>query len=152
MSEANQLMTTMRPAGVSAKPRECSLSDDKSRPGEPGGFWPKSPKLVRCVLLNRKVLRFIGQTENVDGVDLARAFIGNNRGMGRNRNDYRENERGQSQDTQNLGSHFNVPLQSSLSAPTLCCVGIVGMSPGKLIGIARIALRCISMRSATNCT
>src|SRR2546423_103380 len=59
--------------------------------------------------------------------------------MGRNRNDYRENERGQSQDTQNLRSHLNAPLQSSLSAPTLRRVGIVRMSPGKPIGIARIA-------------
>src|ERR1041385_4719728 len=59
-----------------------------SRPAPTGRLLLSARSSVRRVLLDRQIPGVLGESKNVDGVDLACHFVGHDGGVGRNRNDH----------------------------------------------------------------
>jgi len=106
---------------------------------------------VRGVLLSGKILRILGDGEDIDTVDFASRFVRDERCLRRNRNNDRKNERRESKSRNDLDAHLNfsrsdLPVKSPPSNRTLVGIRIVRMSPDWVFGIAGIGAgraRCI---------
>src|SRR5882724_10693818 len=88
---------------------------------------------VRGVLLSRKILRILGEGENIDTVDFASRFVRDERCLRRNR----KNERRESKSPDDLDAHLNfsrfpLPVKSPPSNRTLVGIRIVRMSPDRV--------------------
>src|SRR2546423_15496347 len=64
---------------------------------------------MRSVLLRWQILGLLGQAENIDGVDLARYFVGDDGGVRRDRKDHGKNECRQTDNGRNLHAHPTSP-------------------------------------------